>query len=92
MNRYLVNLLAAAIVKLPSMDQVGPNQYELNVRDLLGVIPHNPAYALAAVDEIQFVFGMKMHREIKIVLDALKDQETVFRAQLGDLSVNFTSH
>jgi precorrin-4 methylase len=56
------------------------------------VIPDNSPNTLTAVDKIQFIFRMKMDREVKIIFDALKDQKTVFRAQLGDFSVYLTSH
>jgi hypothetical protein len=56
------------------------------------VISYDSPHAFPPVDEIEFIFRVEMDGKVEVVFDPLKDQKTVLRAQLGNLSVNFVPH
>jgi hypothetical protein len=75
-----MDLPASAVVELPSVNQVRSDKNQLQVGDLIAVIPHDPSYPFAPTNEIEFVFRVKMYGKVEVILDPLEDQEAIFRA------------
>lgn len=77
LDRYLEDLFAFAFMREPGMGNVRADQHEFQVIDLFDAVSDDAFDAAGIFDEIQLVFLMVVHREVKLCFIPGKHRETI---------------